>query len=80
MIPKLMITAVAVGLAAIADAASAHELDADQDGLYSLAEMQDEYADLTQAQYDALDVNSDGAIDAAELASAIESGRLPKME
>ena len=60
--------------------ALAHELDADQDGLFSLAEMQDEYTDLTQAQYDALDLNKDGALDAAELQAAIDSGKLPKMD
>jgi len=69
----------AAGLLAATGAAFAHEMDTDQDGLYSLAEMQTEYADLTQEQYDALDTNKDGAVDAEELAAAIESGALPAM-
>ena len=64
MTPKLMIAAASIGFLTIAGAALAHEMDTDQDGLYSLAEMQTEYADLTQAQYDALDANKDGAVDA----------------
>ena len=51
-----------------------------QDGLYSLTEMLTEYADLTQEDYDALDTNKDGAVDADELAAAIADGRLPSME
>ena len=54
-------------------------MDTDQDGLYSLAEMRTEYPNLTQQEYDALDTNADGAVDAAELAAAIESGALPAM-
>ncbi|GHE05983.1 hypothetical protein U879_05505 [Defluviimonas sp. 20V17] len=75
-----ILTAASVGLVLTAGVALAHELDADQDGLFSLAEMQDEYTDLTQAQYDALDLNKDGALDAAELQAAIDSGKLPKMD
>tara|TARA_R110002124_G_scaffold112195_4_gene266193 strand:+ start:610 stop:849 length:240 start_codon:yes stop_codon:yes gene_type:complete len=69
----------AAGLLAATGAAFAHEMDTDQDGLYSLAEMRTEYPNLTQQEYDALDTNADGAVDAAELAAAIESGALPAM-
>ena len=74
----------AIGLLSIAatglaGTALAHEMDVDQDGLYSLTEMLTEYADLTQEDYDALDTNKDGAVDADELAAAIESGALPAM-
>ncbi len=79
MTPKFMIAA-SIGLLAFAGTAFAHEMDTDQDGLYSLAEMKTEYAGLTQAQYDGLDANTDGAIDTKELAAAIASGKLPKME
>lgn len=77
---RTMIAAAAIGLLGLAGAALAHEMDTDQDGLYSLAEMQTEYADLTQEQYDALDTNADGAVDADELAAAIETGALPSMD
>jgi len=70
----------AVGAVAIASVALAHEMDTDQDGLYSLAEMRTEYADLTEADYAALDTNQDEAVDADELAAAIASGILASME
>lgn len=75
-----ILAAASAGLLLISGAAFAHEMDTDQDGLYSLPEMLTEYADLTQEQYDALDTNTDGAVDAEELAAAIESGVLPAME
>ena len=76
---KLALAAASVGLMAYGPA-YAHEMDTDQDGLYSMAEMPTEYADLTEEQYDALDTNNDGAVDAEELAAAINSGVLPAME
>lgn len=41
---KLPVAAAAIAASGFAGAALAHEMDADQDGLYSLTE----YADLTQ--------------------------------
>lgn len=75
-----ILAAASTGLLLISGAAFAHEMDTDQDGLYSYAEMLTEYADLTEEQYDALDTNGDGAVDAEELAAAIDSGALPAME
>jgi len=76
---NLLIAAAAVGAAGFAGAALAHEMDVDQDGLYTLAEMRTEYADLTEADYAALDTNEDGAIDRQELEAAWADGRLPAM-
>jgi len=76
---KLPVAAAAIAALGFAGAALAHEMDTDQDGLYSLTEMLTEYADLTQEDYDALDTNKDAAVDADELAAAIESGVLPAM-
>lgn len=76
---KLALAAAAAGIVA-SGAAYAYEMDTDQDGLYSMDEMLTEYADLTDAQYDVLDTNEDGAIDAEEFAAAIDSGALPAME
>jgi len=70
----------AIGAIALANGAFAHEMDTDQDGLYSLKEMRTEYADLTEEQYAELDTNKDEAVDAEELAAAIENGTLPSME
>ena len=75
-----ILAAASAGLVLISGAAFAHEMDTDQDGLYSLTEMRTEYADLTQEQYDALDTNRDGALDAAEFQAAIDSGQLPEMD
>ena len=77
---KLLIASLAIGVAGFAGAALAHEMDTDQDGLYSLTEMRTEYTDLTEADYAALDTNQDEAVDVEELAAAIADGRLPSME
>ena len=69
-----------IGVFAVATTAFAHEMDTDQDGLYSLTEMRTEYADLTEAQYADLDTNKDEAVDADELAAAIANGTLASME
>mgnify|MGYP003624373219 CR=1 FL=1 len=77
---KVLIVAAAIGAAGFAGTALAHEMDTDEDGLYSLAEMRTEYADLTAEQYAEIDTNADEAVDPAELAAAIENGTLPAME
>ena len=77
---KILVATTALAVAGFAGAALAHEMDTDQDGLYSLTEMHTEYKDLTEAEYAELDTNKDGAVDAAELAAAIADGRLPSME
>lgn len=78
---RLMLTlTAAVSAVAIASTALAHEMDTDQDGLYSLAEMRTEYPDLTEADYAALDTNQDEAVDVDELAAAIENGILAPMD
>lgn len=75
-----LIAAAAIGSIAIANHAMAHELDTDQDGLYSLVEFQAEYPNMTQAEYDALDTNADGAVDPDEFAAAVADGTLPPAE
>ncbi|MBA3910755.1 MAG: hypothetical protein C0524_12950 [Rhodobacter sp.] len=69
-----------IGALAFATSAFAHDMDTDKDGLYSLAEMRTEYADLSEAQYAELDTNKDGAVDPEELAAAIAKGILESME
>ena len=77
---KLLIATVSIGAAGLAGGAMAHEMDIDEDGLYSLTEMRTEYQDLSEADYYALDTNLDEAADVAELAAAIAEGRLAAME
>ncbi len=72
--------AAAISVVAIASTAIAHEMDTDQDGLYSLKEMRTEYPDLTEAEYAALDTNQDEAVDADELAAAFANGALAPMD
>ncbi len=69
-----------VAVSVFADAAVAHEMDTDQDGLYTLAEMRTEYPDLTEADYAALDTNEDEALDVEELEAAWADGRLEQMD
>lgn len=50
------------------------ELDADGDGMLSFEELLAGYPALTEETYGTMDSNSDGAIDADELAAAEEAG------
>lgn len=74
------VIAATVGALGFAAAALAHEMDTDEDGLYSLTELRTEYPDLTDADYAGLDTNSDGAVDAEELAAAQADGRLAPLD
>lgn len=75
---NILIAAIVIGVAGLVGTASlvgvalAHEMDTDGGGLYTLTEMRTEYADLTEADY--------AAVDADELAAASTHGRLPSME
>tara|TARA_R110002124_G_scaffold168054_1_gene335517 strand:+ start:184 stop:591 length:408 start_codon:yes stop_codon:yes gene_type:complete len=51
--------------------------DADGNGVYSMEELVAAYPGLTQEDFTAADTNADGAIDADELAAAIEAGNIP---
>ncbi|MGB7261782.1 MAG: EF-hand domain-containing protein [Albidovulum sp.] len=74
---KLAIT-LALGLAStgMAFAQSVSDLDADGTGSLSMTELQAGYANLTEDQFVAIDVNGDGAVDDAELSSAVAAGVL----
>ncbi len=60
-----------------AGAVSAAEIDTDGDGVYSLAEMQAAFPDLTEETFTAIDANGDGMVDPDELKAAQEAGVLP---
>lgn len=51
--------------------------DVDGNGTYSMEELVAAYPDLTAEAFTAADTNADGAIDADELAAAIEAGTIP---
>jgi len=77
---KTLIAALAVGAVGFAGAAVAHEMDTDEDGFYSLIEIQSDFPDLTEAEYATLDTNQDGQVDADEVAAARIDGPLKKAE
>ena len=55
-------------------------LDADADGMVTLVEAQAMYPDFTAEQFATADADASGALDAAELAAAVEAGVLPAQE
>lgn len=61
----------------LATQAAQAEMDANGDGVFSYEEMLTVYPELSEDVYTSIDVNTDGAIDAAELAAATEAGVLP---
>lgn len=54
--------------------------DADVSGNWSLAELQAVWTDLTEDGFTAIDTNTDGAVDAAELQAAWDNGVLKPVE
>ncbi|MGB3278498.1 MAG: EF-hand domain-containing protein [Pseudorhodobacter sp.] len=51
--------------------------DTDGNGVYSMEELVAAYPELTEENFKAADTNADGAVDADELAAAIEAGHIP---
>ncbi len=70
--------AITIACAALTGAAWAQTMveDADGDGVYSMAELQAVYPDMTEEVMVQIDVNEDGAVDEDELAAAIAVGLL----
>ncbi len=70
--------AAAVAIAAGASTiAAADTLDTNGDGVYSLAELQSAYPDLTAETFAKIDLNADGVVDDAELQAAQDAKMLP---
>lgn len=51
-------------------------IDTDGDSAYSFAELQAAMPDLAQEDFDAMDANADGVLDADEIAAATEAEML----
>ncbi len=64
-------------LPAYAMGAGAAEVDANGDGILSVAEVQAVYPDMTTEQFSAMDLNADGALDDGEVQAAQEAGLMP---
>ncbi len=62
---------------AFAMGAGAAEVDANGDGILSVAEVQAIYPDVTAEQFSAMDLNADGALDGSEVQAAQEAGLMP---
>jgi len=65
------------GSAIAASALSIDELDANGDGGLTFAEISSAHPEVTEAMFAEADVDADGLINAAELATAQEMGLLP---
>lgn len=55
-------------------------IDTDADSAYSLVELQVVNAEMTQEEFDAMDTNMDGILDAAEITAATDAGLLMAAE
>ena len=64
-------------LPAYAMGAGAAEVDANGDGILSIAEVQAVYPDVTTDQFSTMDLNGDGGLDAEEVVAAQEAGLMP---
>ncbi|MEM6941093.1 MAG: hypothetical protein AAF943_07275 [Pseudomonadota bacterium] len=62
---------------AYAMGAGASEVDANGDGILSVAEVQAVFPDVTVEQFAAMDLNSDGALDDNEVQAAQDAGLMP---
>lgn len=72
----LMATVTGLGFAAMAQAQTAlpEIVDTDGSGAWSLGELQTVWPDITQDTFTAVDANTDGSVDNAELTAAIDAG------
>lgn len=61
----------------LAFAMTAAEVDANGDGLLSVAEVQAVFPDVTAEQFSAMDLNADGGLDDGEVEAAQEAGLMP---
>ncbi|MCX7559520.1 hypothetical protein OS190_08045 [Sulfitobacter sp. F26204] len=73
----ILCTVTALSLPAYAMGAGNADLDTNEDGLLSVAEVQAVYPDITPAQFSAMDLNADGALDDSEVQAAQEAGMMP---
>jgi len=71
------IAATALCMPAFAMGQSATQVDANEDGVLSLAEMQTVYPEMTEEQFMAVDLNGDSTLEDAEVKAAQEAGLIP---
>lgn len=71
------IAATALCLPAFAMGQNATQVDTNEDGVLSLAEMQAVYPDMTEEQFMTVDLNGDSVLEDAEVKAAQEAGLIP---
>jgi hypothetical protein len=70
----LMLAPLALASAAFAQASLPDVPDTDENGSWSLVELQAVWKDLTEDTFKAIDTGADGAVDATELQAAVDAG------
>jgi len=71
------IATTALCLPAFAMGQSAAQVDANEDGVLSLEEVQAVFPDMTEDQFLTVDLNGDGMLEDAEVKAAQEAGLMP---
>ncbi len=77
---SVLASVVCIGIPALAIGAGIQDVDANADGVLTIDEVQSTYPEITVDTFSAMDVNSDGALDEAEVAAAQEAGIMPISE
>jgi hypothetical protein len=72
-----VIATTALCVPAFAMGQSATQIDANEDGVLTLVEVQAVYPDMSEDQFLAVDVNGDGVLEDAEVRAAQEAGLMP---
>lgn len=71
------VAATALCLPAFAMGQSAVQMDSNEDGVLSLAEVQAVYPDMTEETFITVDLNGDGVLEDVEVKAAQEAGLIP---
>lgn len=72
-----LIAAGALCVPAFAMGQNATQIDANEDGVLSLEEVQAVYPDMTADMFTTVDLNADGTLEDAEVKAAQEAGLMP---
>ena len=70
----IMLAPLALASAALAQASLPDVPDTDENGSWSLVELQAVWTDLTEDNFKAIDTSADGNVDATELQAALDGG------
>lgn len=71
------VAATALCMPVFAMGQNAVQMDSNEDGVLSLAEVQAVYPDMTEENFTIVDLNGDGVLEDVEVKSAQEAGLIP---